>query len=368
MRNVIFLTLSVAGTLLQHYFGGNSEVSMAILPALIGAGGAIASSLIGKGAADDKRSAAQAQMQEAVKYLESIGVPSVEAQQIVLEEYRNEGMLTPELEQTFLQTENAYDDIQLTPQYKEAQLGALDSLRGIVDSGGRSLTEQANLERYLSQASQADRGRREAAKSRLGARGQLGSGLELLADLQSAQDANQTGHQAALEAAANQEQRALDAIRMGGAMGAQFGQQEFGQQSEIAKSRNLISQFNTNAQQTVANRNVNRGNQGQQYNLEKRQDISDKNTDLRNKQQVYNKELLQQDFNNRMKKAQSMANARQGLAGSYNDDADRTAGMWAGIGNSVAKVGTAIQQRNDDQDTFERNKKYLEMMNSGYGG
>lgn len=364
-RNWVFNGLMLLCGILQYFFpelNGDQGPQLAIWPALIAAGAAIGSSLIGKASADSERDAATQQYMDAVRYFESIGVPSVEAQKLVMQEYQNQGMLTPEMEQAFQQTGNAYDDIQLTPQYKEASLDALNSLRGIADSGGQTLTDKANIQRLLSEVGQADRGRREAIMSRLGARGQLGSGLELSGQLQNAQDASTQANQNALTIAGQQQDRALEAIRQGGLMGQQMNQQEFGQQSQIAQARNAINQFNTNAQQQVANRNVNRNNSAQEYNLTNKQRISDSNTDLHNKEQQYNKELLQKQFDNQMKKATGMANARQGLASNYSDNADRTAGMWAGIGDAASKAGTAIGQNQNSDDML---KKMQQMFGSG---
>ena len=128
------------------------------------AGAQLAGGMMGNAAAADEREASLKQMQEAVRYLESVGVPSVEAQKLVLEEYRSAGNLTPDMEQAFTQSSNAYDDIQLSPEYKEAGLEALGSLRDISDSGGMTLMDKSNMEKVLSDVGQADRGRREAAQ------------------------------------------------------------------------------------------------------------------------------------------------------------------------------------------------------------
>ena len=330
----------------------------------------MASGAMANKAAGDERDAATKQMLESVRYLESVGVPSVEAQKLVLEQYRNEGSLTPEQEQAFLQTTNAYDDIKLSPEYKEQGLEALNSLRGIADAGGATIMDKANLEQILSEVGQADRGRREAAKSRLGARGQLGSGLELLADLQSAQDANQTAHSTGLQTAAMAQQRALDAIRQGGDLANTMGQNEWTQQARKADARNVIENFNTTAQQEVARRNVAARNDAQRYNLDRSQEISNANVDLRNKEQQYNKELLQKEFDNKMSKATGMANARQGLAANYSANADRTAGQWAGVGSAIGQAGNAYQKQKNQEEDQDMKKRMIEKGGSfmSFGG
>jgi hypothetical protein len=319
------------------------------------AGAQVAGGLIGAEQAGGERQASMEQIQKAVQDLEAVGIPSVEAQKLVLEQYRNEGQLTPEMEQSITQQGNGYDDIKLSPQYKDASLQALNSLRGISDSGGMNLGDRANLEQVLSSVGQADKGRRDAAKSRLGARGQLGSGMELLADLQSAQDANQTASQTGLQTAGMAQQRALEAIKQGGALGAQMNQQEFSQGAQAANARNAIAQFNAQAQQNVANRNVNRANDAQAANLQNKQNISNSNVDTRNKQQSFNKGLIQQDFENQMKKGTATANANMGAASSHQQAGDRTAGQWAGIGSALGQAGSAIYKR---QNTMDDDEKY----------
>ena len=330
------------------------------------AGAQLAGGMMGNAAAADEREASLKQMQEAVRYLESVGVPSVEAQKLVLEEYRSAGNLTPDMEQAFTQSSNAYDDIQLSPEYKEAGLEALGSLRDIGESGGMNLMDKANMEKVLSDVGQADRGRREAAKASMGARGQLGSGLELLADLQSAQDANQTAHQSGLQIAGMAEQRALDAIRSAGDLGNEMGNTEFNQKGRAADARNAIEQFNTQARQAVETRNVGARNDAQRYNLDKDQSISNANTELRNKEQQYNKELLQKEFDNKMSKASAQANARQGLAASYNAAGDREANAYAGVGSAIGQAGNAYQKQKNTEEDQDLKKKLLEKGGNTY--
>lgn len=300
--------------------------------------------IFGNAASQGDRDKALKDYQQNVKDLEAIGVPTVEAQQLMLEKYKSAGKLTPELEQAIHLSDSQMGGISLDPSTREAQTNALNSLKQIGDSGGMTLTDRANMEQTLGGIDAAERGRREAALSRVRARGQLGSGLELSANLGGAQDDITARHMAGITAAGQAQQRALAAISAGGALGGQMRSQEFDQKAKQAAAQDEIAKWNAANQQGINTRNTSTQNNSQVYNLANAQNLSNSNTDLSNKQQVYNKGLQQQYFDNSMNKAKSVANARTGEAQAYQNNADRTAAMWSGIGSGAGKIaGQALQ-------------------------
>lgn len=321
---------------------------------LIAAGAQIAApiigGLIGNASAAGDRKRAMDIFQQNVRDLEAIGVPSVEAQQLMLEKYRSEGQLTPELEQEIKLGDSAMGGISLDPAYKEAQMGALNKLKEVGDSGGMTLTDRANMEQTMGDIAATERGRREAALSRMRARGQLGSGLELGAQLGGNQEAVTARHLAGVTAAGAAQDRALQAIVAGGNLGGSMRTQEFSEKAKAAEAADAIAKWNAANQQGIQTRNTGTQNEAQKYNLGNAQSLSNSNVDLANKQQVYNKGLQQQYFDNRMKKGTAINNARTGQANSYNDAADRTAGMWAGIGSGAGKVAGAYLSQDEDDD------------------
>ena len=368
-RNWVFNILAIGGTILSFIFPewakGPDGVQLAIWPALIAAGAAIGSALIGKAKGDSDRDAANKAIQAAVDELTGVGIPPVQAQELALKLYESQGEVTPAIEHAAAISSSDFDNIKQSPQYKEASLRALDQLRQTGESGGMNLTDRANLEQVLSDVGATDRGRREAILSRMASRGQLGSGLELTAQLQNAQDASQTSHMAGLRSAADASQRALDAIRQGGELGMSLGNQEWGQQAQAASARDAIAKFNAEAANAAEARNVARRQDTQNLNLQNKQNLANQNVDLQNKQQIYNKELLQKEFDNKMRKAQAVANAYGNQSQQSTENADRTGSMWAGIGSAGAQLGGALQNyqgmlNQNEQNALDRDA-YLKM-------
>ncbi|MHA0110743.1 hypothetical protein ACXYUI_26840, partial [Klebsiella pneumoniae] len=89
------------------------------------------------------------------------------------------------------------------------------------------------------------------------ARGLGGSGLDLVAKLQSGQDANQTEALRALEIAGQGEQARRDATAKAGNLGGSLESQDFGEQAAKAQAQDAINRFNTqNSNQAAQYNNV----------------------------------------------------------------------------------------------------------------
>lgn len=305
------------------------------------AAGAIGGGLVGNAKANADREAAKNAYEQSVRDLEAVGIPSVEAQRITLEQYQSQGKLTPELEEAIKLGDSNMGGIQTDGTSKEAQLRALSKLGEIGDSNGLTAGDRATMEGVQGDIDAADRGHREAAMSKMRARGQLGSGLELLAGLSGGQQSTTARHMAGLQAAGSAQQRALDAIIKGGEMGGNMRDQDFNEKAKAAAAQDEIAKWNASNSQDVRTRNSNRGNSAQEYNLTNAQNLSNANVDTRNKTETYNKGLLQQQYQSQLDVAKAKANARAGQASNLTDSANKTADSWAGIGSGIGKAGAA---------------------------
>ena len=145
---------------------------------------------------------------------------------------------------------SAMEGVSTDPRLKQAQLAALASMQEIGNSGGMTATERAQLAKVQRDVAQADRGRREAILQNMRARGMGGSGMELLAQLQSSQAATDRASQSGLDIAGMAQQRALQALNQAGGMAGGIRGQDFGEQAQIAAARDAIAKFNAaNTQQ-----------------------------------------------------------------------------------------------------------------------
>lgn len=139
---------------------------------------------------------------------------------------------------------SAMEGVSTDPAMRAAQLKALQRLQEVGDKG-YTIEEEAAMNRMQSQNAQADRSRREAIQQNMQARGMADSGASLAAQLASNQAANQDNSQQSQDIAANAQRRALQAMAQSGQMAGQMRQQEFGEKSDIAKSRDAVNHFNT---------------------------------------------------------------------------------------------------------------------------
>jgi len=309
--------------------------------------------LIGASQAAADREAAQRAYQQSVNDLTAIGIPPIEAQQLVFEEYKSAGIMTPELEEAIALGPSRLEEISLDPRYKEAQMRALSKLQEIGEGGGTTLTERANLERTLGDITAQERGSREAILQDAAQRGGYGSGSALAAQLMAQQGGAQRAHMAGLEQEAMAQRRALEAIQSAGLMGGQVRGQEFGEQERTARAADEIARWNAANRQGVIGTNVGLRNQAARENLARQQELMNRNVELRNLAQEKNKGLYQQDFLNRLNVAQAKAAARAGQGQQLAQQGQKTAEMWSGIGSGVGQAAAAGAQAINQADTNE---------------
>jgi hypothetical protein len=239
-----------------------------------------------------------------------INTPAIEDMRLSLDEYVQQGMLTPEQATVIMQDPSAFEQIMTDPGLRDAQMAALGGLQDVFESGGLDARSQARLNDIAKAEMIQQRGARDAIMSSAAQRGVAGSGLEFLNQMKNQQESANRQSARGLQVAADAEQRALDALMSSGNLAGSIRGQEFGEQARIAEAKDAIDRFN------VANRNqtgmYNTGvrNDAQKFNLGERQRIYDANVDTRNKQQAFNKDLYQRNFDNQMAKASGQANTR----------------------------------------------------------
>lgn len=324
---------------------------------------------------------------EQLAYVGDVTAPQVDAQYAMAPDQIQMEYVDPRLADVTLQDRSEMFNVSTDPRLRDAQLGALEALGGIAESGGMTLRDEANLGKLQSEVSQADRGRREAILQNMQMRGQGGSGLELLAQLQSAQDATTDASAGSRDIAAQAQDRALRAIMQQGALGGQIRGQEFGEQADLAKAQDIINAFNAgnltqgsqfNADTVNTGQRFNVGNslqtqgqnignvqQNRQFNAGQgqsaltgnadrtmaamtgnrnlRQDVAGTNVGARNQAQQFNKFTIpQQGFENTMAKTQGMAGGLQNQAGFQQTLGDRKKAEAAETFGAVVKGGTAL--------------------------
>jgi len=235
-----------------------------------------------------ERQQADALQQRAVLELEKLGIPSVEAQKIVLEQ--------PELVLSSLEERlgpSAFEDIQIDPRLQEAELDALSALQQAGEEGFTA-EDRARIEALRSQIGADEQARQASILQQMAQRGALDSGAQLAAQLGSSQAATQRASQEGLELAAQQAAARRNALAQAGQMASQMGSRQFSQDAQKAQASDAIRQFNA----AVAARDT----AAKQQQAQQRASIA-------NQQEMYNKGLLQQNFQNQLAKATGVTGA-----------------------------------------------------------
>ncbi len=314
------------------------------------------------GAQGDATDAAKA----GVDALRTLQTPDVTQMQLELEELIQQGILTPEEAEAYMQEASQTGNIQTDPALKQAQMDALSSLQE-VGEGGLTASDKAALAGIQSQEQTASRGAREAIISDAQAKGMGGSGLELMAQLKNQQDAATRQSTRDLDVAGMAQDRALQAIQAAGTLGGQMQSTDFNQQFSQGQAQDAINQFNTAAMNTNEQNNVRARNDAQATNLANKQRVADSNTQTRNTQQQYNKQLAQQDFENRYKKAGGTASAYQNLAGQYNANGAQNMQL---VGSAIEAGGKAAaasdEELKEDITDFDASKFLDDLTPSKY--
>lgn len=304
---------------------------MPIPAALIMGGAMAASGLLGKKSSGNQ--AAMKYLQMAYDEFGRLRVPTPEEMQVQVQNLIQQGVLTPEDAQTVLANPTAYLDIEEDPTVRSAQMGALAKLQGITNADGLDAQGKADIADIVRTLDTSARGSREAIVQNAAQRGVGGSGLELADKLTAAQDASSNASQQGMDAAALAEQRALQAIAETGQLSGQIRGQDYQKASDKAAAIDAIEKFNTANKQNVINANVAARNSAAATNLATKQRISDTNVTNANANKVRNADLIQQNFENEMKKKAGMTGQLGNMAtvaAKDDDEAYRNALIGAG--------------------------------------
>ena len=296
--------------------------------------GSVVAPLIGQQQAQAQLDAANQARQQALAQWTGITPPDIASQELQLQQYGNAGDLTNQLETALQMGPSAMTQIQTDPRLVQAQMAALQQLQQTGQMGMTPAEHAALVQAQQNAAAQAQ-AKNAQIMDQFARTGMGGSGAQLAAQLSNSQGSAQQLANNANQVAQNAQQNALQAIAQAGTLGGQIQGQQFGEQSDIAKARDYINQFNLQNAQNVGNTNVGLANQANQFNLMKNQNLMNMNTQQANQQQQYNKQLLQQQFNNQAALAAGRAGQYQGVAQNQQQQAGNTANMWAGIGQGI---------------------------------
>lgn len=240
------------------------------------------SSILDPGASDRK---------DAARALASVPVPKLADLTVQLDQYVQQGVLTPAQAEAVLQEQTQYRQIEEDPRLRGSQLDALSELSGIVDAGGLDAQANANLYQIGRAQDEQARGAREAIQANARARGIGSSDLSLVTQQVADQAAASRGAQRGIDVAALREQRRAEALRDQANLAGSIRSQDYSRAADAAAAADSINRFNAQARQQSGNLNVQNSNIAQARNLEEKQRVADSNVDIRNRQETTNRQL-----------------------------------------------------------------------------
>ncbi len=309
-------------------------VGSAILAPVVGG-------IAGNAMSAEDKARALAMQEKALANLQGVHSPEADELRLALEKYQSAGQLAPEMQSVISQDRSAMNDISTDPRLRQAQMNALQTMQNI-GSGELRMEDRAALADVKNQVQTQENANRAAILQNMQQRGIGGSGAELAAALGNSQSSANRASAQDMNIAGQASQRALQAIYGSGQLGGQIQAQDFGQQAQTANANDIISHYNAMNAQSVGNANVAARNQAQAQNLANNQNLMNANTGIANQQTMYNTQLPQQVFQNKLAQAGAAVGQGNQVAGTHQQNAGNTQGMYAGIGQGAGKAATAI--------------------------
>jgi hypothetical protein len=254
--------------------------------------------------------AGTAQLQQALQALQAVNVPNISQLTLPeLQKYVQAGVLTPQQYQAISANPQAYQQLASSADQTgtNAQKQALQQLGNVVQTGGSTAINQANLLNNINTTNQAMQAARQGIQENAQERGVAGGGQEFLNQLMNEQSNANTADSGAVNAAANNAQLALQAMTQGGQLGGQLQSQANQQAQAEAQAAQQVAEYNSQLQSAANQYNTQNANSAQAANLQNAQNISNQNVANANQRTMYNAQLPTQEFQMQEQKAGGIA-------------------------------------------------------------
>lgn len=274
------------------------------------------------------------------KYLASIPVPTEEELRINPETNEYLGDFTPEMLEALSLGPSSYENVSVDPRLKENQMGALDMLSQLAETGFGE-EDLAAFELAQRKANSQAVSQRNATLQDRQQRGIAGGGDELAANLMGNEQAASRLSEANLQQSIAQAEARKQAINQLASQSTSVRAQDYDEQARLAEARDLVNQYNTKNQQNVKNANTSASNVAGQSNLSNRQAHADGVTGIRNQTAQYNAQIPMQIYNAKMGNASQMGQIAMQDSKNQRQDSANTGAALAQIGQGVAGAVSA---------------------------
>ena len=278
---------------------------------------------------------------------------------LILQQYKQAGLLTPEMEQNISAGPSAMAGVQTDAQSLNAQRQALQQLQQR-STQGLTAADRAGLNQARQQVASDTQAKQAQILQGAAQRGQSTNGATLAAQLSSSQNGANDASAAADRMAQMAQSNALNATAQSGQLGGQINQQQFGQAAQKATLADQMNRFNTQNALGVQQQNTQATNQAQAGNLANAQGLSNQNVTAGNQEQnnQLQREMQQWGANTNLGQikaggAGTLGTQQQNLA---NTQAQSAVNMGTGLGGAVSSAfglpssgsSNSVQQNNDN--------------------
>lgn len=304
---------------------------------MIAAGIGIGANIIGSIASSGDRDAAMAAYRAALDEISRLGAPPDLAREIILKKFEQEGVLTPELEESVTLDAPKIASLKEDPTLRKAQTSALELIGERARTGFSAEDRSALAQIQLQQARDTEAKRRQILQS-FQERGLGGAGSELAAQLQAASAGSAQAGEEGLKLQAQAAQSALQAAAQYGQLGTQVRGQEFDIARTKAGALDQAAMARFNAEQARQQRNVATRMGVQQQNLATRQRIADQNVAAANAELQRQREGEAERYRLGLQRGQIMMGGQQAIGQQYAQRADATAQAWSNIGQGASTI------------------------------
>ena len=260
------------------------------------------------------------------------------------------------------------------PRLASEQRATLDALSTLIQGGGLTDADRANLAKIKQGEATAARGQREAVLNDARARGAETAGTTLLSNLLAGQGAVDRQALRDQEVAGQASSRALDALIRRGELAGSMQSEDWKRQSDVSRAQDVINQFNaaniqaanaansaaansanlaraqgklaagtTNAQlgYNAALNNANALNSAAASNAQTAQNVANVNAGAKAAAVDANNALAQQQYNNELAKASGISGASKLGAEYWSDQSEAEKKKHAAYLEGLAKVFNA---------------------------
>ncbi len=320
----------------------------------------IVGGILGNSANKKAMAAAQAALAQAREIIDQVGAPPDLSAAIIMDQFQQVGLLTPEMEQAIQLGVSRVAKIEEDKSLRDAQVNALKELQ---QRGRTGVTAEEQAQFNVSrQGVQRDlEAKQQQLKQDLAMRGQAGSGAEIAARLLSSQESADRASEEADRINALAASRALEAISRSGDLGGNIRGQDFQVESTKAGAQDEFDRFNVQNQIGREQRNVGSRNVAQEKNLDVKQQVHQRNVETANQERLRQAEAKRQHWLDSLEYARARANPYGQQAQMEMQSGQNKAQMWSGIGSGVGSAfGSLANYYGNKSSAPAQRKNYVE--------